>query len=91
MNFNNFISINALDKALSNGENRSSVSCSYQELFKKYLPAFSLESLLAHKLLLNRILLCSLIYIRLKNFSEQLLTLSHDGGNYIVRRKATES
>jgi hypothetical protein len=35
INFNNFIWANALDKPLSNGKNRSSLSCSYQDLFKK--------------------------------------------------------
>jgi hypothetical protein len=40
MNLNNFIWIEALDKPLSNGENSSSLSCTYQELFKKYPPTF---------------------------------------------------
>jgi hypothetical protein len=41
MNPNNFIWIDALYKLLStDGENRSSLSCTYQKLFQKYLPAF---------------------------------------------------
>jgi hypothetical protein len=32
--------IDALDIPLSKGENCSSLSCTYQELFKKYPPAF---------------------------------------------------
>jgi hypothetical protein len=40
MNLNNFIWIDALDVPLSNGENRSSISFTYQKLFKKYPRAF---------------------------------------------------
>jgi hypothetical protein len=43
MNPNNFIWIDALEKPLSNGENRSFLSCTYHELFKKYPPAFFFE------------------------------------------------
>jgi hypothetical protein len=43
MNLNNFIWIDALDEPLSNGENRCSLSGTYQKLFKKYPPAFFLE------------------------------------------------
>jgi hypothetical protein len=40
MNFNNFIWIDAPDESLSIGENRSSLSCTYQELLEKYPPGF---------------------------------------------------
>ena len=41
MNLNNFIWIDALlDVPLSNGENRSFISFTYQKLFKKYPRAF---------------------------------------------------
>ena len=43
MNPNNFIWIDALDKHLSNGENRRSLSGTYQKLFKKYPPFFFFE------------------------------------------------
>ena len=35
--------IDAPESSLSNGENRTSLSCSYQKLFKKYPPAFYFE------------------------------------------------
>ena len=43
INSNNFIWIDVLDKRLSNGKNGSSLSFSYQNLFKKYSPAFFFE------------------------------------------------
>jgi hypothetical protein len=43
INFNNFIWIDALNTPLSNGKNRTSISCSYRKLFKKYPPAFYFE------------------------------------------------
>ena len=36
--------IDASESSLSNGENRTSLSCSYQKLFKKYSPLFYFET-----------------------------------------------
>ena len=38
-----FIWFDTFSSALSNGEKRSSLSCSYRKLFKKYSPAFYFE------------------------------------------------
>jgi hypothetical protein len=35
--------IDAPESSFSNGENRTSLSCSYQKLFEKYPPAFFFE------------------------------------------------
>jgi hypothetical protein len=52
MNSNNFIWIDALGKPLFNGENRSSLSCIYQKLFKKY-PLVSFFGMGSRFILLN--------------------------------------
>ena len=48
MILNNFIWVDAPDKALSNSQSRSSLPRTYQKLFKKYPPAFFLKRAVVH-------------------------------------------
>jgi hypothetical protein len=48
------IQLNASSPPFSNGENRNSLSCSYQKLFKKYSQAFMLPAHMQQKQVLSK-------------------------------------